>query len=182
MKAFAGESQARNRYNFAAKWSKNKGFHVVERVFNFTAEQEKEHAKIFYKYLKDLAGSTIKISGDYPIDIYDNPVDLLKCAKENEYEEYNNVYKSFKEEAKSEGFNDIAETFNSIAEIEKIHGERFEKFENLIKNNRLFVSDVEEGWICLNCGNVYTGKEVPEKCPVCSHDRGYFIRTSFLIV
>lgn len=180
MKAFAGESQARNRYTFAASQAKKAGLNVIEKVFTFTADQEKEHAKIFYDHLKNLAGSTIDIEGGYPIDIYENPLDLLKSAQHNEYEEHDPIYKSFGDEAKQEGFNDIAASFHMIAEIEKVHGDRFGKFAELLQNNKLFVSDVETGWICLNCGHIYRGKEVPQVCPVCKHSRGYFVRVEMI--
>lgn len=182
MKAFAGESQARNRYTFAASQAKKEGLQVVEKLFTFTADQEKEHAKIFYKYLKALAGKTIDIEGGYPIDIYEKSLDLLKSAQHNEYEEHDPIYKSFGDEAKKEGFDDIAASFHKIAEIEKVHGDRFGKFADLISNNKLFVSDVETGWICLNCGYVYTGKQAPNVCPVCDHAKGYFIRVETILV
>lgn len=176
MKAFAGESQARNRYTLSASQAKKEGLEVIEKVFTFTADQEKEHAEIFYKHLKKLSGSTVDISGGYPIDLYNSSVDLLKSAQHNEYEEHDPIYKSFGDEAKNEGFDDIARSFHLIADIEKVHGDRFGKFAELLESHRLFISDVETGWICLNCGYVYTGKEVPQVCPVCDHSRGYFIR------
>lgn len=182
MKAFAGESQARNRYTFSASQAKKEGLQVIEKVFTFTANQEKEHAEIFYNHLKSLAGSTVDIEGGYPIDLYDSSLDLLKSAQHNEYEEHDPIYKSFGDEAKKEGFNDVAASFHMIAEIEKVHGDRFGKFADLIQNNKLFISDVETGWICLNCGHVYRGKEVPKICPVCKHDRGYFIRVEMLLI
>ena len=182
MRAFAGESQARNRYTFSASQAKKQGLKVVEAVFTFTANQEKEHAEIFYEYLKPVAGQTIVIDGGYPVDIYEDTLDLLKSAQHNEYEEYDSVYKEFGDEAKREGFDDIAKSFHMIAGIEKVHGDRFGKFADLIEKNRLFVSDVETGWICLNCGYTFTGKEVPKECPVCKHDRGYFIRTKLSFV
>lgn len=182
MKAFAGESQARNRYTFSASQAKKEGLQVIEKVFTFTANQEKEHAEIFYKHLKNLAGSTVDIEGGYPIDIYDSSLDLLKSAQHNEYEENDPIYKTFSQEAKNEGFNDVAASFSMIAEIEKVHGDRFGKFADLLQNNKLFISDVETGWICLNCGYVYTGKEVPEVCPVCKHDRGYFVRVEMMML
>lgn len=126
MRAFAGESQARNRYTFSASLAKKEGLPVVESVFKFTAGQEKEHAEIFYNYLKDMKGETIFIDGGYPVDIYDRSLDLLKAAHHNEYEEYQDVYKTFGEIAKDEGFNQIASTFHMIAEIEKVHGDRFQ--------------------------------------------------------
>ncbi len=180
MKAFAGESQARNRYTFAASKSRKEGLHIIESVFLFTANQEKEHAELFYKYLEPLAGENINIEGGYPVDIHDNVIDLLKSARHNEYEEYDPVYKAFGDEAKEEGFNAIAKTFHMIADIEKTHGDRFDKFVQLLEENKLFVSDVEAGWICLNCGYVYRGKEVPKVCPVCKHDRGYFLKLDLM--
>lgn len=181
MRAFAGESQARNRYTFAASHAKKEGLQVIEKVFTFTANQEKEHAELFYNYLKPLAGQTVNIDGGYPVDIYDKTVDLLKSAQHNEYEEHDPIYKEFGDEAMREGFKEIAGTFHMIAGIEKVHGDRFGKFAELIENNKLFVSDVEAGWICLNCGYVYRGKSVPEQCPVCKHDRGYFIRVEMTL-
>lgn len=176
MRAFAGESQARNRYIFAASQAKKDHQHVIESIFTFTANQEKEHAEIFYHHLKELAGEKIHVDGDYPIDISDNLLDLLHYAKRNEYDEYETVYKSFGDKAKEEGFAKIAASFHMIAEIEKTHGDRFGRFAEMIKNNELYVSDVEIGWMCLNCGYVHWGKEASKECPVCQHDRGYFIR------
>ncbi len=182
MKAFAGESQARNRYTFAASKARKDGLHIIESVFLFTANQEKEHAELFYKYLEPLAGENINIEGGFPVDIHDNVIDLLKSARHNEYEEYDPVYKAFGDEAKEEGFNAIAKTFHMIADIEKTHGDRFDKFLKLLEENKLFVSDVEAGWMCLNCGYVYRGKEVPKVCPVCKHDRGYFLKLDLMHV
>ena len=99
-------------------------------------------------------------------------------AKHNEFEEHDSVYKAFGEKAKEEGFDKIAASFLQIAEIEKIHGERFEKYAKLIKEGKLFVSDVEEEWMCLNCGFVFKGKTAPKSCPACYHDQGFFIRVS----
>lgn len=176
MRAFAGESQARNRYTFAAGAAKQEKLPVIEAVFTFTANQEKEHAEIFYNYLKQLTGETIQIDGGYPVDLYDKTVDLLKAARHNEYEEHDVVYSSFSEIAAQEGFGKISETFHMIAGIEKIHGDRFDKFAQLMEKNQLFVSEMETGWMCLNCGYVYTGTKAPAACPVCHHNQGYFIR------
>ena len=178
MRAFAGESQARNRYTFAASQAKKDGLHVIEAVFTFTANQEKEHAEIFYNHLKELAGETIVVDGGYPVDIYPDIKQLLLSAQHNEYEEYDPIYKAFGDKAAEEGFSRVAASFHMISAIEKTHGDRFGKFAQLMEQNRLFVSDVETGWICLNCGYVYTGTKAPEKCPVCDHDKGYFIRVS----
>lgn len=176
MRAFAGESQARNRYTFAAGQAKQQKLHVIEAVFTFTANQEKEHAEIFYNHLKEMAGKSIQIEGDYPVDISDSILDLLRYAQKNEYEENNPIYQAFGDKAMEEGFPKIANSFYHIAKIEKIHGDRFGELADLLEQNKLFVSDVECGWMCLNCGHVFTGKEAPQKCPVCDHDRGYFIR------
>lgn len=176
MRAFAGESQARNRYTFAASQAKKNGLYVISGVFAFTASQEKEHAEIFYNHLKEMSGSTIFIDGGYPVDISENMTDLLSMAQHNEYEEHDSVYKSFGETAKQEGFDRIAASFLQIADVEKVHGDRFGKYAQLLREGKLFVSDVEEEWMCLNCGFVYKGTKAPLVCPVCTHDQGYFIR------
>lgn len=176
MRAFAGESQARNRYTFAAGQARKEKQQVIEQVFLYTARQEQEHAQIFYNHLKEMAGETIHIDGGYPVDISDNLYDLLRKAQHNEYEEHDDVYKNFGEKAKEEGFEKIAASFRMIAEIEKFHGDRFGKFADYLEQNRLYISDVKTGWICLNCGYIYEGEKAPEKCPVCDHDQGYFIR------
>jgi len=176
MRAFAGESQARNRYTFAAGVANKEKLPVVEFVFQFTADQEKAHAEIFYNYLKELAGENIHIDGGYPIDISSKTVDLLRAAKHNEYEEHDVVYKAFGDKAKEEGFDEIGRVFHQIADIEKIHGDRFELFADLMDKGQLFVSDVSTGWMCLNCGHVFEGTKAPIICPVCKHEQGYFIR------
>ena len=176
MKAFAGESQARNRYEFAASSAKKQKLFVIGAVFKFTAKQEKEHAEIFYNHLKELNGENIDISAGYPVNVTESVIELLRAAQHNEYEEYDPIYKSFGDKAKEEGFAKVASSFYKIAEIEKVHGDRFEMFAKLLEENKLFVSDVECKWMCLNCGFVYEAKQVPDKCPVCDHDKGYFIR------
>ncbi len=180
MRAFAGESQARNRYTFAAGEAKKQNLHVIEAAFSFTAGQEKEHAEVFYKLLKSLSGETITIDGSYPIDISDSVLQLLKYAAHNEYEEYNDVYKSFAKTAEEEGFLQISGIFNKISEIEKVHGDRFTRLAQLLEEDKLFVSDVSVSWACLNCGFVYEGKSAPPVCPVCEHSQGYFIRMELL--
>ena len=176
MRAFAGESQARNRYTFAAAQAKKNNLHVIEALFTYTANQEKEHAEIFYKHLKELAGETIHIDGGYPVDISQDMAKLLRMAQHNEYEEHDDVYKNFAEKAKEEGFPQIAASFAMIAEIEKAHGDRFGRMADLLESGKLFSSDGKTRWICMNCGYIYEGETVPEKCPVCDHDKGYFIR------
>ncbi len=176
MRAFAGESQARNRYTFAASQAKKDGLYVIHAIFGFTADQEKEHAEIFYQHLKEMAGDTIFIDGGYPVDIAQDVTQLLRMAQHNEYEEHDSVYKQFADKAEEEGFSRIAASFRMIAEIEKIHGDRFGKFAKLMEEGKLFVSDAAVEWMCLNCGYVYKGTNAPSVCPVCSHNQGYFIR------
>jgi rubrerythrin len=176
MRAFAGESQARNRYTFAASACKQQKLRVVEAIFQFTANQEKEHAEIFYNHMKDLSGETIQIDGGYPVDITNDVVQLLRYAQHNEYEEHDPVYKTFGDTAKEEGFPKVAASFHKIAEIEQTHGNRFGHFADLLERDQLFVSDVSCGWMCLNCGYIFEGKQAPKACPVCDHDQGFFIR------
>lgn len=176
MRAFAGESQARNRYTIAANQAKHQDLHVIEAVFTFTADQEKEHAEIFYQHLSELGGENISIDGAYPVDISQDIAKLLRFAQHNEYEEHDDVYLHFAEKAKEEGFLKAAGSFQLIAQIEKTHGDRFGMFADLLEQNKLFVSDVETAWMCLECGNIYHGKSVPAECPVCHHNRGYFVR------
>ncbi len=179
MRAFAGESQARNRYTFAGRKCAKENLYVLEAVFRYTASQEKAHAEVFMGYLKSMDGQTIKIDGTYPIETTESIVQLLKNAQHNEAEEHDSVYASFAEIAKSEGFNSISDTFLKIANIEKAHSKRFEHFAVLLENNRLFISDVEEKWVCLNCGYETESKNAPKICPVCSHEQGYFIRAAY---
>lgn len=176
MKAFAGESQARNRYTFAASEAKKQNLNVVEKLFTFTANQEKEHAELFYNCLKELSGENITVDGTYPVDISTNIVSLLQSATHNEFEEYSPVYSNFANIAKEEGFIKVYNLFSKIAEIEKTHGERFQYFAKLLDENKLFKEDKETKWICLNCGHIHYANEAPKICPVCDHNQGYFIR------
>lgn len=176
MRAFAGESQARNRYTFSASTAKKEGLPVIERVFQYTADQEKEHAEVFYKFLTEMAGETIYIDGGYPVDRYEKTVDLLKAARHNEMEEHDIVYKEFGDIALSEGFDRIGHTFHMIADVEKTHGDRFGVFANLLESSKLFAAEEDTEWVCLNCGYIYEGKIAPKYCPVCEHEQGYFVR------
>ena len=176
MKAFAGESQARNRYTFAAGQAKKENLFVISAIFKFTAKQEKEHAEIFYNHLKQMAGENISIDGTYPVDITESVIQLLRYAEHNELEEYGDVYKHFADVASQEGFAKVSADFRMIADIEKTHADRFSRFADLLEQNKLFISDVSCKWMCLNCGNVIDTTKVPEKCPVCDHDKGYFVR------
>lgn len=179
MRAFAGESQARNRYTFAAGEAIRQKQHMIADVFFFTANQEKEHAEIFYNHLKELSGQNICVDGKYPVDISTDLVALLRSAKHNEYEEFEDVYQAFANVANQEGFLKVAQDFKNIADIEKVHGDRFELLADMLEKNELYVSNMTCQWMCLNCGHIHEGTQVPERCPVCDHDQGYFIRVEF---
>ena len=176
MRAFAGESQARNRYTFAAGLAKRKNLHVIEAVFTFTADQERAHAKVYYDLLESLSGKNIQIDGTYPVDIFPGVLEHLRAAQHNEYQEWDHDYRHFAEIAKQEEFPEISHIFSSIADIEKTHGDRFGRFADLLEQDKLFVSDVQCKWMCLNCGQIIDATMAPAVCPVCKHPQGYFIR------
>ena len=175
MKAFAGESQARNRYTFAAEEAREQGLYAIQEVFLFTANQERAHAERFYDLLKSLSGETIEICGGFPVDKQDTVEGLLEAAQHNEYEEADDVYIAFGNTAKEEGFMEVASAFFQIAEIEKIHGDRFGQLAEMLKNGTYFETKESEKWMCLNCGNIHTGKKLPGVCPVCRYEKGYFL-------
>ncbi|GAA0077831.1 rubrerythrin family protein [Clostridium sp. CTA-5] len=175
LRAFAGESQARNRYDIAAATAKKEGFNIIESLFKYTANQEKEHAEVFFNQLKQSAGENIEITAAYPIDTYATTLDLLKRAQHNEFEEFNVVYSDFAKVAKEEGFSAISTIFENIGLIEKVHGTRFERFANELEQGSLFKKDTEVQWMCTNCGFIYEGKEAPKNCPVCEHPQGWFL-------
>lgn len=176
MRAFAGESQARNRYTFGASEARKQKQETLARVFLFTAEQEKEHAEIFYNHLKSCAKTTIEIDGAYPVDLSCDLKELLRMAQHNEYEEHDDVYENFGKIAREEGFEAVAQSFFNIAKIEKVHGDRFGYFANLMEQDKLHKDTETVAWFCMNCGYIYEGKEAPKVCPVCAHDQGYFVR------
>lgn len=180
MRAFAGESQARNRYTFAAQEARKQKLPVLEQVFLFTADQEKAHAKIFYQHLQELSGENLQVDGTYPVEVYQDLKKLLHCAQHNEYEEFDPVYRTFGDKAKEEGFDKVAYSFYSIAQIEKIHGDRFGEYAKWLEHGQLFRAEVETGWMCLNCGFVYYGTQAPQECPVCHEEQGHFIRLSLV--
>lgn len=178
MKAFAGESQARNRYTFAAEEARKQGLYAVSEVFLFTAEQERAHAQRFYELLREVEGDTIEICAGYPVDRQDSVEVLLCAAQHNEYEESDDVYQAFGDVAKDEGFMEAASAFYQIARIEKIHGDRFGRLSELLKTGEYFENMEGGKWMCLNCGHIHSGMKVPGVCPVCRHERGYFIPVS----
>ncbi|NLW23814.1 MAG: rubrerythrin family protein [Clostridia bacterium] len=175
MRAFAGESQARNRYNIASAAAKKEGYHVIGAVFDYTADQERSHAKVFYQKLKDYAGDNISISGAYPVDVYEDTVKALRAAQHNELEEWDEVYKNFAKIAKEEGFTEIGNVFESIAKIEKTHADRFGRLADEIENRTIFKRDEEIAWMCTVCGNIHVGKEPPKVCYVCQHPQGFYM-------
>ena len=177
MRAFAGESQARNRYTFAAGAARSAGLHWVECVFRFTADQEKEHAELFMKHLAQCEGESIRIEASYPVEnLAWTPERLLRAAQHNEYEEAQTVYPSFAAVAREEGFQSIAATFDMIAAIERTHGDRFGQLARRAEENMFFRSDKETMWLCLGCGHVHEGTQAPPICPVCKHAQGHFVR------
>lgn len=176
MRAFAGESQARNRYTFAAGLARKNNLQVLQGVFLFTAGQEEQHAKVYYDLLEQLSGQAIQVDGTYPVDIFPDVLRHLQAARHNEYREWEHDYTGFAKIAKEEGFPEISHIFSSIARVEKTHGDRFGAFADLMEQGKLFVSDVECRWMCLNCGHVVEGTMAPAACPVCGHPQGYFIR------
>ncbi len=176
MLAFAGESQARNRYTFAAALCRRQNFHVLDAVFTFTANQEKEHAQVFYNHMKAVTGRQIHIEGDFPAHLSNDALDLLHMARDSEFQEAAPIYPSFAARAREEGYPEIADSFERIAAIEQTHGNRFAQFADLLERGRLYVSEAECGWMCLNCGHILQGTEAPKACPVCNHPQGFFIR------
>lgn len=180
MRAFAGESLARNRYTFASALAKEKQLFLVARAFQYTADQEKEHAEIFCDLLSDLNGQSIRIDGAYPVNTGSTVLDQLRDARHNEFEEFETVYPAFEEAAREEGFGQIGDAFADIAKIERTHGQRFGQFAAALEDGTLFRSECPVAWLCLNCGHIHFGTEAPAACPVCHHDQGYFIRSSLV--
>lgn len=175
MRAFAGESQARNRYTFAAKAAQDQDQHLLAQTFRFTAHQEKEHAAIFWQLLAPASGENIQIDGGYPVQTAQELSIQLRDAVHNETEEAVDIYPAFAQTAQEEGFGRVAEVFKAIAKIEQAHAGRFQRFEDLLGKNLLFKSETQTGWICLNCGHMHYGTGAPAVCPVCGQ-KGYFIR------
>ena len=175
MRAFAGESQARNRYTVAAERAEEEGMLTVADIFLYTADQERAHAERFYELLKGLSGETVHIDGSYPIDQQDSLEGLLRAAEHNEHEEYADVYQAFGDTAKEEGFHEAASAFYQIAEIEHIHEKRCGELAEMLETNTYYNSDNVSKWMCTNCGYIHEGQLAPKVCPVCRHEQGYFI-------
>lgn len=168
--AFAGESQARNRYTMYSKIAKNEGYYLVSEIFLETAENEKEHAKLFYKHIPNGFYSPNAI---YPFFV-GSTVENLIASSNAERDEWENIYKYASQVAKSEGFDEISRLFYNISEIEKRHSHRFSILSEEIKNETLYKKNEVTQWICLECGHTHIGKEAPCVCPVCEHKQEYF--------
>ena len=158
--AFAGESQARNKYTYFASKAKKEGYEQIAAIFLETAENEKEHAKIWFKLLHD--------------DAVPSTVENLKAAAEGENYEWTDMYAKFAKEAREEGFNRIAALFEMVGEIEKHHEERYRKLLKNIEDEVVFSREGDAIWQCRNCGHIVIGKKAPELCPVCAHPKSYF--------
>ena len=169
LKAFAGESQARNRYTFFASVARKEGYVQIQRIFEETAANEKEHAEVFFKYLE---GGMVEITAEYPAGKIGTTAENLLAAAEKE--EWGVLYPNFAETAKKEGFDEIAESFTEIAEVEEEHEKRYRKLLANLKNGTVFKRDKEVKWHCLNCGYIHQGKEAPEICPACQHGQEYY--------
>lgn len=175
MKSFAGECQARTRYTYYSSIAKKEGYVQISNIFMETAEQEKEHAKKFYKFLKeDFIDEAIEITAEYPVSFHSNTSSNLKAAANGEQEEWVDLYPSFAKMAKEEGFPEIAFAFEKISEVEKHHEKRYRKLLKNIEDGTVFKKDSKVFWKCLNCGYIFEGMEAPEKCPACAHPQGYF--------
>ncbi len=169
--AFAGESQARNRYTFFASAAKKQGYEQIAAIFEETAGNEKEHAELFFKHLK---GGMVEIQASYPAGVIASTADNLKAAAEGEKLEWGTIYPNFAEVAAKEGFPDVAQTFRMVAQVEAYHERRYNKLLANVEQNKVFRKDALIKWKCRNCGYVLEGKEVPDKCPVCAHPKAYF--------
>ncbi len=169
--AFAGESQARNRYTFFASVAKKEGYEQIGAIFEETAANEKEHAELFFKLLK---GGMVEITAMYPAGVIASTLDNLKAAAEGEKLEWGTLYPNFGDIAEREGFKDAAATFRMIAKVEVYHEKRYNKLVESLTSGKVFKKDAPVMWKCRNCGYVFEGTGSPDKCPVCAHPKSYF--------
>jgi rubrerythrin len=170
MAAFAGESQARNRYTYYASVAKKAGYEQISAVFLETAGNEKEHAKIFFKLLEE---GEVEINASYPVAMGDTEANL-QAAADGENLEWSTLYPGFAKVAEEEGFKKVACTFSKVAEVEKEHEARYQALLRNVKEGKVFKKDAPIKWHCRNCGYVHQGTEAPTVCPVCQHPRAYF--------
>jgi len=174
MTAFAGESQARMRYDYYASQAKNDGYVQIKNIFEETARNEKEHAKRFYKFLREeLEDEVIDVSADFPVNFKGTKANL-KAAAAGENEEHTEMYPEFARIAKEEGFEEISKVFTEVGEVEERHEARFLKLLDNIEKGIVFKRDEVVEWKCNNCGYVHKGKEAPEACPACDHPQDHF--------
>ena len=175
VKAFIGESQARNRYTFYSSVARKEGYMQISQIFEMTANQEREHASWLMKMIQDLKGDMDKLTveAEAPLTLGDTRANL-KAAIEGEMYENKEMYPTFAKIAREEGYEDIAKRLESIAVAEGHHAERYTKLHTVLTDGTIFKKDSDVIWVCSECGYVYVGKEPPEKCPSCGHDRGYY--------
>jgi len=171
LKSFAGESQARNRYTFFASVAKKEGFEQISAIFHETADNEKEHAEIFFKHLE---GGEVWIEAGFPAGKISNTAENLLASAEGEKMEWGTLYPEFEKVAREEGFKKVAESFKEIAEVEEQHEKRYRKLLENVKNGIVFKRESEVKWKCRNCGYVHTAKEAPQTCPACEHAQSYY--------
>lgn len=171
LKAFAGESQARMRYDYFAKQAKKEGLEQIAAIFDETAMNEKEHAKRFFKFLE---GGAVEITATYPAGKIGTTAENLKASAEGENEEWTELYPEFAEIAAAEGFKDIAIAFKMIAKVEKAHEDRFTTLYNNLEEGKVFERDGKYIWKCRNCGYIHEGTKAPKTCPACLHPQSYF--------
>ncbi|OGX18264.1 MAG: rubrerythrin [Omnitrophica WOR_2 bacterium RBG_13_44_8b] len=169
--AFAGESQARNRYTYFASAARKQGFEQIANIFTETAENEKEHAKVFFKYLE---GGDVEITASYPAGVIKDAKANLEEAAAGENMEWTTLYTDFSKTAKDEGFADVARSFEQIAKVERFHEARYRKLINNIVNGEVFKKKQTVKWHCINCGYVFEGPDAPKECPACKHPQAFY--------
>ncbi len=174
LKSFAGESQARNRYTYFASVAKKEGYEQIAAIFQETADNEKEHAEIFFKHLQSMNGEATEITAEYPAGKIGSTEENLLAAAEGEKMEWGTLYPEFEKIARKEGFNDVAESFKEISEVEEKHERRYRKLLANVKNKTVFKKGETVKWKCRNCGYVHEGTEAPETCPACKHPQSYY--------
>lgn len=169
--AFAGESQARNRYTYFASTARKEGLQQIGNIFMETAENEKEHAKVFFKYLE---GGDTEITAAYPAGMIKDTKSNLEAAAAGENLEWTTLYADFSKVAKGEGFPEIARSFDQIAKVERFHESRYRKLINNIADGEVFKKKTALQWHCINCGYVFQGTEAPTECPACKHPQAFY--------
>jgi len=169
--AFAGESQARNRYTYFASKAKKEGYVQIAAIFLETAEQEKEHAKRLFRFLE---GGEVEISASFPAGVIGSTLENLKAAAAGEEHEHSSMYPEFAKTAREEGFDDIAAVFEAIAVAERFHEKRYRALADNIERDRVFRREKKTAWRCRNCGYIHEGEEAPEVCPACAHKQAHF--------